>query len=114
MAKISNEINKNKVLKNDKINVKFCPNCKGFEVKYVFGIKNFFGVSPKMKCVGCNFEMPSFPILQTTQENLDNAINKMKRKTSIKVGKKIGKMAGKKNKVVVKTNMKNKTKRGKK
>ena len=104
MVKSDNEMGKNKSLKNDKINVKFCPNCKGFEVKYVFGLSNFFGVSPKMRCNECKFEMPSFPILQTNKENLDNAISKLKKKPSMK----------KKKKVVVKTKMKNKTKRGKK
>ncbi len=98
MVKSEKIIKKNKILKNDKINVKFCPNCKGFEVKYVFGLKNFFGVSPKMKCIGCNFEMPSFPILQTTQENLDISINKLKKKNVSKKKKKIPMTNTKKNK----------------
>jgi|ETNmetMinimDraft_2_1059921.scaffolds.fasta_scaffold144960_2 hypothetical protein len=104
MVKLGGEIKKNKILRNDKINIKFCPNCKGFEVKYVFGLNNFFGISPKMKCNGCNFEMPSFPILQTTQENLDTAINKLKKKTVMK----------KKKKTAVVIVKKNKPKRGKK
>ena len=114
MVEIGSKIKKNKILKNDWLNVKFCPNCRGFEVKYVFGMRNFFGISPKMKCSGCNFEMPSFPILQITQENLDKVIIKMKKKTSVGVVKKVGKKIGKKNKTVVKPKMKNKIKGEKK
>jgi hypothetical protein len=79
-------------------------------------MRNFFGISPKMKCAGCNFEMPSFPILQITQENLDKVIIKIKKKTSVGVVKKVGKKIGRKNKTVVKPKIKikNKIKGGKK
>lgn len=52
------------------IKVSFCPKCKSYNVKYVFGIGNLFGVIPKMKCSECGFEMQSFPILVMSKKAL--------------------------------------------
>ncbi|MBT7102379.1 hypothetical protein HN935_02600 [archaeon] len=52
------------------IKVSFCPECKSRDVKYVFGVKNLFGVIPKMKCGKCGLEMPSFPLLVTSKKLL--------------------------------------------
>ena len=52
------------------IKVSFCPECKSRDVKYVFGVKNIFGVIPKMKCGKCGLEMTSFPLLVTNKKLL--------------------------------------------
>lgn len=52
------------------IKISFCPKCKSRDVKYVFMMKNLFGVIPKMKCGKCGLEMPSFPLLVTNKKLL--------------------------------------------
>ncbi len=47
----------------DEVKVSFCPKCKSYDVKYVFGFGNLFGVIPKMKCLKCGYTNVSFPIL---------------------------------------------------
>jgi hypothetical protein len=70
------------------IKVSFCPECKSRDVKYVFGVKNLFGVIPKMKCGKCGLEMPSFPLLVTSKKLLA-ASDKGKKKKKV-VKKKVG------------------------
>jgi len=53
-----------------KIQVSFCPKCKSRDVKYVFEMRNLFGVMPKMRCGKCGCEMPSFPIIVTNKKEL--------------------------------------------
>ena len=53
------------------IRVSFCPKCKSRGVKYVFEFKNIFGVLPKMRCLKCGNEAPSFPILVTSKKLLE-------------------------------------------
>jgi len=36
----------------EQIKVSFCPRCRSYEVRYVFGLGNLFGVVPKMRCGG--------------------------------------------------------------
>ena len=65
------------------IKVSFCPKCKSRDVKYVFGVKNLFGVIPKMRCGKCGLEMNSFPLLVTNKKLLA-ASDKGKRRRSKK------------------------------
>jgi hypothetical protein len=53
-----------------KVKAKFCPKCKSFDVGYTFGLSSWIGMSPKMKCKKCKFEMPSFPILTVSKKEL--------------------------------------------
>ena len=52
-----------------KVKISFCPKCKSTNVKYVFEVRNLFGVMPKMRCGKCGCEMPSFPILVSDKKN---------------------------------------------
>jgi len=52
------------------IKVSFCPKCKSGNVRYVFEMKNLFGILPKMRCEKCGTEMPSFPLLVTNKKLL--------------------------------------------
>ena len=60
----------------EKIKVRFCPKCKSVDVKYVFGLSSWLGMSPKMRCKDCNFEMPSFPVLTTSKKALARGVKK--------------------------------------
>jgi hypothetical protein len=69
-----------------KIKAYFCPNCKSINVKYIFELKNAFGVIPKMRCLDCKTEMPSFPIVTTNEGEMKKTIdNKPVKKTKGKV-----------------------------
>ena len=60
----------------DEVKVSFCPKCKSFDVKYVFGLSSWLGMSPKMRCKKCGFEMSGFPQLTVDKDKLA----KMRRK----------------------------------
>ncbi|MCK4996665.1 hypothetical protein KAS08_00025 [Candidatus Pacearchaeota archaeon] len=62
-------------IKESKIKAYFCPNCKSVNVKYVFELKNAFGVIPKMRCLDCKTEMASFPIVTTNEGEMKNSID---------------------------------------
>ncbi len=68
-----------KKIKNKKIKVSFCPKCKSFDVGYVFGLSSWLGMSPKMRCKKCGFEMPSFPVLEITRDALNKKMMEKKR-----------------------------------
>jgi len=64
---------------SEKIKAYFCPRCKSFEVGYVFGLSSWLGMSPKMRCRECKFEMPGFPVLEITKEQLNKKIRENKK-----------------------------------
>lgn len=80
------------------VRVSFCPGCKSRSVGYVFGLKNLFGVIPKMQCKDCGFDAPSFPVLIANEAELKKAISGMKSKKKVakKVKKKVKKVVKKK------------------
>ncbi|MBT7706297.1 hypothetical protein HN747_02510 [archaeon] len=45
------------------VKVRFCPECKATDVKFVFQLQNLFGLVPKMTCMQCGNHAPDFPIL---------------------------------------------------
>jgi len=59
----------------EEIKVSFCPDCKSYDVKYVFGFGNLFGVVPKMRCGGCG-RTGVFPILVVDKSKLNNKVEK--------------------------------------
>jgi len=78
-------------MKDKKITAKFCPSCKSFNVKYVFGLSSWLGMAPKMRCKDCSFEMPSFPVLHITEKELEKKMKSKKKvvkKAKTKGGKK--------------------------
>jgi ribosomal protein L37AE/L43A len=62
------------------IKVYFCPSCKSKEVRYIFGIRNLFGIVPQMRCKKCGFAGMTFPILVVAEEKLKKMNNKFKHK----------------------------------
>lgn len=56
--------------KDKEIKVSFCPKCKSYDVKYIFGLRNLFGTIPKMKCGKCGLESIGFPILVISEKAL--------------------------------------------
>jgi hypothetical protein len=62
-----------------KIKVYFCPKCRSKNVGYIFGMKNVFGIIPKMKCKKCKFEAMTFPLLVVSQEKIKKLNGKVKR-----------------------------------
>ena len=64
------------------IKVYFCPKCKSFDVKYIFGLGNIFGIIPKQRCNNCKLEIHgNFPVLVVDKEVLER---KNKKKITIK------------------------------
>jgi DNA-directed RNA polymerase subunit M/transcription elongation factor TFIIS len=51
------------------VKVYFCPKCKSYSVKYVFGLGNLFGMIPKMRCGKCGRE-GTFPLLVVDEKKL--------------------------------------------
>ena len=49
--------------KHKEVKVRFCPECKATDVKFVFQLKNLFGLVPRMTCMQCGNHSPDFPIL---------------------------------------------------
>ena len=66
------------------IRVSFCPKCKSRNVKYIFELRNFFGVIPKMKCMDCETQMPNFPVLVVDKLELEKKNLKIKSKAKRK------------------------------
>jgi hypothetical protein len=69
------------------IRVYFCPKCKSRDVKYIFELRNAFGVIPKMRCGKCGIEMPTFPVLVTTKKLLEESVSKKKNRKKKSGGK---------------------------
>jgi hypothetical protein len=63
-----------------KIKVYFCPQCRSKDVGYIFGIKNVFGIIPKMKCKKCKFEAMVFPLLVISEEKIKKLNKRMKKR----------------------------------
>jgi hypothetical protein len=55
----------------------FCPECNSFDVKYFFALRNAFGMIPRMRCESCHLEAVGFPLLVTTQKNLEAEVKKL-------------------------------------
>ncbi len=53
------------------IRVRFCPNCKSTNVKFVFELKNLFGLVPRIRCAKCGNQSVDFPILIVDKKNLE-------------------------------------------
>ncbi len=47
--------------KENRVEVYVCPRCQSTNVGYTFGLKNIFGVIPRMKCKDCGFSATTFP-----------------------------------------------------
>ena len=62
--------------KGKTIKVFFCPKCNSKDVKFIFGLRNIFGLIPTMQCSKCKFKAMSFPILEVDKSKL----NKVKKK----------------------------------
>ncbi len=54
------------------IKVKFCPQCKSTDVKFVFELQNLFGLVPRIRCNKCLNQSNDFPILITSKKELNN------------------------------------------
>ena len=50
--------------KKEKVKIRFCPKCGNTEVKFIFKLKNLFGVLPRMECPKCGYHNAIFPIIE--------------------------------------------------
>ena len=66
------------------VRVYFCPRCNSYDVRYVFGLGNLFGVIPKMKCLKCGFSSSTFPMLVTNRIEIEK-VKRAKLKSSKKL-----------------------------
>ena len=48
----------------EKVKIRFCPRCGNTEVRFVFKIKNLFGVVPRIECPKCKYHGMTFPIIE--------------------------------------------------
>lgn len=102
--KVEKNIDKNKDLKleccgikdescnDEKVEVYVCPRCQSVDVGYHFGLKNLFGVIPKMKCKNCNFISTVFPKWVIDKEKLTGESKKSNLKNK-NVKKKVKKVS---------------------
>jgi hypothetical protein len=71
--------------KNKKpVRVRFCPECKATDVKFVFQLKNLFGLVPRMTCMQCGNHAPDFPILVVPAKKKKSKKKAAKKKTTKK------------------------------
>ena len=64
IKKKSEEKIKNKQPKEEKIKIRFCPKCGNTEVKYVFKLRNVFGIVPRIECPKCGYHNMIFPLIE--------------------------------------------------
>ncbi|MEM4330637.1 MAG: hypothetical protein QW273_01350 [Candidatus Pacearchaeota archaeon] len=62
--------------KKEKIKVYVCPRCQSVDVKYIFTLKNLFGIIPRMRCEKCNFESSFFPKWIIEKDKITKKFNK--------------------------------------
>ena len=53
----------NKKHKHKPVRVRFCPECKATDVKFVFKLQSLFGLLPRMECMKCGNHAPDFPVM---------------------------------------------------
>ena len=63
--------------KDKRVKVYFCPDCKSTNVRYFFEIKNLFGILPKMRCLDCKKDMPCFPMVSTTENEIKKGVEQL-------------------------------------
>ncbi|GEM_PF-1257380 len=68
---------KEKDCSDGKIEVYVCPRCQSVDVGYHFGLKNLFGVIPKMKCRNCSFISTVFPKWVIDKEKITGKVSKV-------------------------------------
>lgn len=61
-----------------KIKLYFCPKCKSTNVRYIFTLRNIFGIIPRMKCKDCN-NTGLFPIMEIDETKLKKKKNDRRR-----------------------------------
>ncbi|MAG40178.1 hypothetical protein CMI41_04385 [Candidatus Pacearchaeota archaeon] len=49
--------------KHKAVRVRFCPECKSTNVKFVFKLQSLFGLIPRMECLKCGEHAPDFPVV---------------------------------------------------
>ena len=52
------------------LKVRFCPECKSTDVKFVFHLQNLFGMLPRVECTDCKFHAHEFPLLVVDKKKL--------------------------------------------
>jgi len=57
--------------KEKPLKVRFCPKCKNTEVKFIFELKNLFGLIPRIECSKCGYSSIDFPILIVNKKNIN-------------------------------------------
>lgn len=61
------------------LKVKFCPSCKSTDVQFVFGLKNLFGLIPRIECNKCKNSGVDFPLLIIKDKKKLNKKKKVKK-----------------------------------
>jgi hypothetical protein len=72
------------------LKVMFCPKCESTKVKFIFKLKNLFGVLPRVRCEKCGFSAPQFPLLIVQPHKLSKSLTKSTNKKTKKSKKKVG------------------------
>lgn len=49
--------------KHKPVRVRFCPECKSTDVKFVFKLKSLFGLLPRVECMKCGNHAVDFPVV---------------------------------------------------
>lgn len=70
------------------VKVHICPKCRSYDVRYIFGFGNAFGIIPTMQCRKCNFKNRVFPLLTIKKSALEKANKEVEEKLNKKKVKK--------------------------
>ena len=70
--------------KEKQVKLYICPSCKSENVGFIFGLKNIFGMIPKMQCKSCSHSSSIFPQLVISKKKLEQLNKKARKKTKKK------------------------------
>ncbi len=73
------------------VKVRFCPECKSTNVKFVFYLKNLFGLVPRIECLDCGNHAVDFPLIILPTKKRIKKTTKKKTLTSKKAASVRGK-----------------------
>lgn len=51
------------------LRIRFCTECKSADVRFVFRLKNLFGLIPRIECLKCGNSSNDFPIVIVNPKN---------------------------------------------
>ncbi|MGC9309820.1 MAG: hypothetical protein ACP5D2_03960 [Candidatus Nanoarchaeia archaeon] len=60
------------------IKIRFCPKCKSKHVRYMFTLRNLFGIMPRQICDDCGYQAAIFPQIEVEESKIKKLEKNMK------------------------------------